>query len=103
MSRFIVVLAVFAGLLFSASSAQADIPGYPKAQRTAEKKVLAVAVEKYDVTGITATCERSKKNWKCEWVGMVDVDDNYEPVHGTILLKKRGYKVLRGMKWGYGV
>jgi len=91
-------------LLFVVPSvAHADLPGYPKGQRTAEKKALSFAKKKYDITGISATCERVKRNWKCDWVGMTEIDEQYEPVHGRVLVKKRGYTVLKGMRWGYGI
>jgi hypothetical protein len=83
------------------SVAQADLPGYPKGQRTAEKKAAKYADTKYDMIGTGAVCQRSKENWKCVWTGMVRVDGEYEPVYGRVLLSKSSTKMLNGMHWGY--
>jgi hypothetical protein len=102
MYRLAVVVAVVAGILIPAAQAHAnDIPGYPKAQRTAEKKALVVAKQRYEIIGIIATCQKVKKNWKCLWQGMAEVNGEWEPVYGRILLQKKSNKVLTGMHWGY--
>lgn len=100
MYRFAIVVAVIAGILIPTASAHASVPGYPKEQRVAEKRALNFAKEKYSIIGIIATCEHAKKNWKCDWAGMVMINDEYEPVHGQLLLTKNSYKVLKGMRWG---